>query len=107
MHLCQGLKLIVPTLSPGRDSVASPVAMRPVRSSRSIGCGSGDGLRSAFRFRNLADFDALHMECAPRAEGFQGRIERLAERRERVFDARRNLPEVPPLDDAVRIHLLE
>src|SRR5262249_25581036 len=42
----------------------------------------------------LARFDALHMQRAPFAEGFQRRIKRVAERRKRVLDARRNFLEI-------------
>src|SRR5215471_2781642 len=55
----------------------------------------------------LARFDALHMQRSPFAERCQRRIERLAERRQCVLDARRDFLEIPSLDDAIGLHLLE
>jgi len=55
----------------------------------------------------LARFDAVHMPGAPFAEGFQRRIKRVAERRKCVLDARRNFLEIPPLNNAIRLHFLE
>src|SRR5258708_40197977 len=47
------------------------------------------------------------MQRAPFAEGFQRRIKRLAKRRERVLNARRNFLEIPSLNNAIRLHFLE
>src|SRR5262245_30937282 len=55
----------------------------------------------------LAHPDALHMQRAPFAEGCQRRIKRLAKRRERVLNARRNFLEIPSLNNAIRLHFLE
>src|SRR5262249_42512887 len=55
----------------------------------------------------LARFDALHMQRSPFAERCQRRIERVAERRQCVLDARRDFLEIPSLDDAIGLHLLE
>src|SRR5262245_52438209 len=47
------------------------------------------------------------MQRSPFTEGFQRRIERLAEWRKCVLNARRNFLEIPSLNNAIRLHLLE